>query len=82
MPGIVPGTPKCATIDDLLLPHQIFLNLLDLAPEPIFLRVTKQLLPGWWMAMKGIIGMTKFTRFGLTINNTIGKFSGGGLGND
>jgi hypothetical protein len=51
-------------------------------PEWIYFRVTEQLLPGWWREMKGIVGRTRFTRLGLTINNTIGKFSGDGLGND
>jgi len=52
------------------------------APEWIFLGVIKQKLSGWWRGMKGIIGMTRFTKLGLTITNTIGKFSGDGLGND
>jgi hypothetical protein len=32
--------------------------------------------------MKGIVGRTKFTKLGLMISNTIGKFSEGGLGYD
>jgi len=32
--------------------------------------------------MKGIVGMTRFTRLGLTIRNTIGKFSGGDMAYD
>jgi len=46
------------------------------------LRVIKERLPSGGREMKGIVGMTRFTRLGLTITNTIGKFSGGGLGND
>ena len=36
----------------------------------------------FWTLMGRIIGMTRFTRLGLTIRNTIGKFSEGGLGYD
>ncbi len=36
----------------------------------------------FWTLMGRIIGMTRFTKFGLTITNSIGKFLGGGLGYD
>jgi hypothetical protein len=32
--------------------------------------------------MEEVIGGTRFTKLALTINNTIGKFSGDGLGYD
>ncbi len=54
----------------------------DTAPEWIFLVVIRERLLGWWREMTGVVGTTKFTRLGLTIKNTIGRFSGGGLGND
>ncbi len=31
----------------------------------------------FWTLMGRIIGMNRFTKFGLTITNSIGKFSGG-----
>jgi len=46
------------------------------------LRVIKERLPSGGREMKGIVGMTRFTRLGLTIKNTNGRFSGDGLGND
>jgi len=36
----------------------------------------------FWTIMGRITGMTRFTKLGLTITNSIGKFSGDGLGND
>jgi hypothetical protein len=50
-------------------------------PSLNFLGVIEK-IARWWKGMKGFIGMTRFTRLGLTIRNTIGKFSGGGLGYD
>ena len=74
--------PTPSRIDDLMRVYTLLFIFPDLAPEWIFLRVIKERLPGWCREMKGILGMTRFTKLGLTINNTIGKFSGGGLGND
>ena len=82
-PGIVPGTARyLENRRSIITPPRDFLYLLDLSPKWIFFRVTEQLLPGWWREMKGIVGGTKFTKLALTINNTIGKFSGDGLGYD
>jgi len=78
MPGI--GAGQCQTpsrIDDLIHGYTPFP---DLAPKSIFLVVTKERLPGSWREMKGVVGMTRFTKFGLTIRNTNGRFSGDGLG--
>jgi hypothetical protein len=41
--------------------------------------VIRERLPGWWREMKGIVGGTRFTRLGLKITSSIGKFSEGGL---
>ena len=71
--------PNPSRIGDLI--HLLFV-FPDRAPEWIFLRVTKQLLPGWWRGMKGIVGGTRFTKLALTIKNTIGKFWEGSLGYD
>ena len=81
MPGI--GAGQCQTpsrIDDLIHGYTPLFIFPDLAPEWIFLVVTKERLPGSWREMKGVVGRTRFTRFGLTIRNTNGRFSGGGLG--
>ena len=81
-PGIVPGTVRYLENRRSIITPPDFVYLLDRAPESIFFRITKQMLPGWWREIKGIVGMTKFTKLGLTIRNTIGKFWEGSLGND
>ena len=82
VPGIVPGTVRYLENRQSIITPPDFVYLLDRAPESIFLRVTEQLLPGGGGEIKGIIGRTKFTKLGLTIRNTIGKFSGGDLAYD
>ena len=82
MPGIAPGTATDIWARDQQQAYTLLFVFLNRAPEWIFLVVIRERLLGWWSEMKGIIGRTKFTKLGLTINDTIGNFSGGGLGND
>jgi len=75
----VPTPPK---IDDLTYAYIPLFVFPDRAPKWLFLVVIREKLPGWWREIKGIVGRTKFTRLGLTIRNTIGKFWEGSLGYD
>lgn len=76
----MPRLPKCTRIDDLLL--FVISFTFEIERQNRNLRSIKQKLPGWWSEMKGIVGGTRFTKLGLTISNTIGRFSGGSLGYD
>jgi hypothetical protein len=73
MPGSAGQCQTPSRIDDLIHAYILLFIFYDRAPEWIFLKVTEQRLPGWWREMKEIVGGTRFTRLGLTINNSIGK---------
>jgi len=73
----VPGSAKpVKNRRSIITPPDIFrLSFGSSAKIDIF-EGTYAAVARWWREMKGVVGGTKFTRLGLTIKNTIGKFLG------
>ena len=75
----MPRLPKCATIEDLIHAY-ILLFIFLIYRQNLNFRVIKGELPG--IGREKFIGRTRLTKLGSMITETIGKFSGGGMGYD